>query len=140
MAAEKNFENRVKKWLESIGVYPLGTPIQNVKAAPIGYYEKRWGGGTFTKSGLPDMHVMIFGSNYDLELKADNYKPTELQLKTIDQINQTGAYAFVLYDTQEGVKRFNNWKPKKYPNQYEYAFAISFTDFKELISKWEKLK
>ena len=51
MAAEKNFENRVKKWLESIGVYPLGTADDKMDVPPCGYWEKRWGGG-YSKKGL----------------------------------------------------------------------------------------
>ena len=30
MAAEKNFEEKLKKWLESEGIYPLGTPRQKI--------------------------------------------------------------------------------------------------------------
>ena len=52
MAGEKNFENRLKKWLESEGVYPLGEPVDRMKAPPCGYYEKRWGGGRYVKAGL----------------------------------------------------------------------------------------
>lgn len=69
MAAEKNFENRVKRWLEGIGVYPLGTARDKMPLPPIGYYEKRWGGG-LSKSGLPDLHLVIKGVSLDVELKA----------------------------------------------------------------------
>ena len=55
MAGEKNFENRLKRWLESMGIYPLGHPKDKIMVHPCGYYEKRWGGGRFQKSGLPDM-------------------------------------------------------------------------------------
>ena len=61
MAGEKNFENRLKKWLESEGVYPLGEPVDRMKAPPCGYYEKRWGGGRYVKAGLPDMRITIRG-------------------------------------------------------------------------------
>lgn len=32
MAGEKNFENRLKKWLESEGIYPLGEPVDRMGA------------------------------------------------------------------------------------------------------------
>lgn len=38
MAQEKLFENRVKRWLESQGIYPFGFPKQKMKATPCGYY------------------------------------------------------------------------------------------------------
>lgn len=103
MAAEKNFEKQVKKWLESLGVYPLGTPIDKMKVTPIGYYEKRWGGG-YSKVGLPDMHMVINGISIDVELKASNGKPSELQKHNIKQINNSNAIALLLYP--EGYESF----------------------------------
>ena len=104
MAAEKNFENRLKKWLESLGVYPLGTPKQNVTVAPCGYYEKRWGGGIYTKKGLPDLHIVINGINLDVEVKAPNGRPSELQKHNVVQINQSGSIAMILYP--DGFEQF----------------------------------
>lgn len=66
MAAEKNFENRVKKWLQGLGIYPLGTAKDKMPVPPIGYYEKRWGGG-YSKKGLPDMHIVANGISLDVE-------------------------------------------------------------------------
>ena len=97
MAAEKQFEERVKRYLKSIGVYPLGTPADKMTVPPIGYFEKRWGGGTFTKSGLPDMHIVVNGISVDVELKAQNGRPSELQKIMIKQIRAAGGFAFVLY-------------------------------------------
>ena len=97
MAAEKQFEERVKRYLKSIGVYPLGTPPDKMTVTPCGYYEKRWGGGTFTKSGLPDLHIVVNGMSVDVELKAQNGRPSELQIFVIKQIRSAGSFAFVLY-------------------------------------------
>lgn len=97
MGNEKNFEEKVKRYLKSIGVYPLGTPENKMTVPPIGYYEKRWGGGTFTKSGLPDMHIVVNGLSVDVELKAQNGRPSELQMFVIKQIRAAGGFAFVLY-------------------------------------------
>ena len=38
MAGEKNFENRLKKWLEAEGIYPLGEPVDRMSAPPCGFY------------------------------------------------------------------------------------------------------
>ena len=103
MAAEKNFENKVKRWLESVGIYPLGTAIEEKPVKAIGYYEKRWGGG-YTKAGLPDMHITVNGVSIDVELKAPNGKPSELQKHNIKQINNSGAIALLLYP--DGFREF----------------------------------
>lgn len=103
MAAEKNFENKVKKWLQSEGVYPLGTEQQKMTVTPCGYYEKRWGGG-YSQKGLPDMHIVVNGINIDAELKASNGKPSELQKHNVVQINQSGSLAMILYP--EGFEEF----------------------------------
>ena len=97
MAAEKNFEELVKRYLKSIGVYPLGTAPDKMTVPPIGYYEKRWGGGTFTKSGLPDLHIVCNGMSVDVELKAETGRISDLQKFVIKQIRSAGGFAFVLY-------------------------------------------
>jgi len=96
MAEEKCFENRLKRWLESLGVYPLGTPRNRMPVPPVGYYEKRWGGG-YSKSGLPDMHMVVNGISLDVELKSSVGKPSELQKHNIMQINTAGSLAVLLY-------------------------------------------
>lgn len=96
MAAEKSFENHVKRWLEDLGIYPLGQPRTAMPVSPIGYYEKRWGGG-YSRAGLPDMHMVINGISVDVELKAPEGKPSELQKRNIEQINRAGSLAMVLY-------------------------------------------
>ncbi|MEG0999126.1 MAG: VRR-NUC domain-containing protein [Clostridiales bacterium] len=89
--------------LKSIGCYPLGTPKQKMICYPIGYWEKRWGGG-YGKSGLPDMHIVINGINIDVELKSSVGRPSELQKQCIRQMNQGGSIAMILYP--EGFDQF----------------------------------
>ena len=89
MAAEKIFENKVKAYLKEQG----------------GWFVKYWSGNAqngkkFTKDGIPDLLVCIQGSFMAIELKAENGKPTELQLWNIEQIKKAGGYAFVLYPHQ----------------------------------------
>lgn len=103
MAAEKNFENQVKNWLKTIGVYPLGYAKDKMTVPPIGYYEKRWGGG-YSKSGLPDMHIVANAISLDVELKASNGRPSELQKRNIRQINVSGSIGMILYP--EGFEQF----------------------------------
>ena len=97
MAAEKNFENRLKEWLKSEGIYPLGIEKQKITVTPCGYYEKRWGGGQFTKSGLPDMHIVIKGISIEAELKQATGRPSDLQVIKIQRIIESGGIAFILY-------------------------------------------
>ena len=79
MAAEKAFEEKLKDWLESEGIYALGTERQKMTTEPCGYWEKRWGGGKYTKAGMPDMHIVVNGISVEAELKAPNGRPSPLQ-------------------------------------------------------------
>lgn len=97
MAAEKSFEEKLKAWLESEGIYPLGTPDQDMITPPCGYWEKRWGGGKYIKSGMPDMHIVVNGISIEAELKAPNGRPSELQKQKLNQIDRAGCIAVVLY-------------------------------------------
>lgn len=105
MAQEKSFEKKLKKWLESQGIYALGTPKQKMTTEPCGYWEKRWGGGKYTKAGLPDMHIVVNGISIEAELKAPNERPSELQKQKLNQIDNAGCIAVVLYP-----KDFENFK------------------------------
>lgn len=96
MAAEKNFENRVKRYLQSVGIYPLGCASDKRTNQAIGYYEKRWGGG-YSKAGLPDLHIVCNGINLDVELKAPTGRPSDLQKHTVSQINQCGSIGIILW-------------------------------------------
>ena len=97
MAQEKSFEEKLKKWLESEGIYALGTPQQDMVAEPCGFWLKRWGGGKYTKSGLPDMQIVVNTVNIEVELKAPNGRPSELQKQKLNQIDDAGCIGFVLY-------------------------------------------
>ncbi len=81
MAAEKNFENRVKKFLKDNGCWLL----------------KYWGGAAFTKSGIPDLLVCCKGLFIGIELKAPKGKPSDLQIYNLREIDKSGGYAVLLY-------------------------------------------
>jgi hypothetical protein len=83
--------------LESEGIYALGTGQQEMTVPPCGYWEKRWGGGKYIKSGMPDMHIVVNGISLEVELKAPNGRPSELQKQKLNQIDDSGCLGVVLY-------------------------------------------
>lgn len=93
---EKQFEEKFKRWLTKHGIYKLGTPSDAMDTPPRGYYIKRWGGGQYVQAGLPDMQVVIDGICYEIELKSETGKPSELQVQKIGQINLSDGNALIL--------------------------------------------
>lgn len=81
MAAEKIFENKVKAFLKQEGAWFL----------------KYWGGGEFTKSGVPDILACVNGVFLAIEVKSPIGRPSKLQLFTIEEIKKSGGVALVLY-------------------------------------------
>lgn len=88
MASEKNFENKIKRYLKDHGAY----------------FIKYWAGAQFTKSGVPDILACVNGYFVGIEVKAQNGKPSELQLYNIQQIRKAGGLAYVVYPS--GWERF----------------------------------
>lgn len=120
MAAEKLFENRIKQFLQSLGIYALGTPIQKMNVPPIGYYEKRWG-SKMTKKGLPDLHVVVKGQSLEFELKAPDGKASELQKNKIEQIIKSGCQGAVVYEHVEDIPSDG------------FAYYISYEQLKDVV-------
>ena len=81
MAAEKNFETKVRKFLQEQGCWCL----------------KYWGGGQFTKAGIPDLLICCNGYFVAAEIKAERGHPSDLQLWNIEKIKEAGGIALVLY-------------------------------------------
>lgn len=81
MAAEKQFETKVKKFLKSKGCWSL----------------KYWGGASYTKSGIPDLLVSCSGRFMGIELKAPKGRPLPLQIINLRDIDRSGGYAILLY-------------------------------------------
>ncbi len=132
MGSEKLYETKIKRYLESIGCYSLGTPNQKITVPIVGYWEKRWGGGQFAKSGLPDMHVVIHGTSIELEIKAPNGKPSLLQLKNLDLINKGGCYGYITVESESTAVRLKRWIETKYP-QYSHIEVIDFEELKNIF-------
>lgn len=80
MAQEKTFENKVKRFLEKEGAWHV-----------------KFFANSFTKSGIPDILACVNGYFVGVEVKAQNGKPSELQLYNIRKIREAGGFAMVLY-------------------------------------------
>ena len=80
IAAEKNFENKIKKFLEENGCWYV-----------------KFFANAYTKVGVPDILACVNGHFVGIEVKAPNGKPSKLQLYNIDQIKKSGGIAMVLY-------------------------------------------
>ena len=137
MPAEKSFENRVKRYLESNGIYPFGTPTQNITVPVVGYYEKRWGGGQFSKSGLPDLHIVIRGRSIESELKAPNGKPSVLQLKNLELINLSDSIGHILVEDSRTVERVIRHIETNHP-KFKDTPVVDFDEFKKIVNVFIK--
>ncbi len=133
MAAEKIFENKLKDWLESEGIYPLGTEEQKMTTPPCGYFEKRWGGSKYTKSGMPDMHIVINSISIEAELKAPNGRPSELQKQKLNQIDSSGCIALVLFP-----KDFENFKKLVLFIKNNYHIQPDMVTYSGLERGWQR--
>ena len=51
----------------------------------------------YTRSGVPDLLVCCNGRFVAIEVKAENGRPSELQLHNIEEIKKAGGIAIVLY-------------------------------------------
>lgn len=90
MAAEKNFENKIKSFLKEEGCW-----------------EVKYFANAFTPSGIPDILACIGGYFVGIEVKAQNGTPSDLQLDNVAEINKAGGFAFVLYPSAfEEFKKF----------------------------------
>ena len=81
MAAEKIFENEIKKFLNKL---------------PNTWYFKVWS-GPYSKSGIPDIIACINGHFVALEVKAENGRASELQKRNIRLINECRGKAYIVY-------------------------------------------
>lgn len=80
MAQEKNYENKIKKFLKEKNIWHV-----------------KYFANAFTKSGIPDILACVNGKFIAIEVKADNGKPSELQLYHQQKIKESGGKAYILY-------------------------------------------
>lgn len=81
MGEEKNLENVVKAFLKARGCW----------------YVKYWGGGGYTRKGVPDLLACCNGVFVAVELKATRGRPSALQLRELHRIRESGGIAVLLY-------------------------------------------
>lgn len=86
MAAEKNYENKIKKYLTDRGHWVL----------------KYWAGSQYTKSGIPDLLCCINGYFVAIEVKAEKGKLSPLQEHQIGEIHKAGGEAIALRPSEWG--------------------------------------
>ena len=109
MAAEKNFENKVKKFLEERNCW----------------FIKYWSGAAFTKTGIPDLLVCCNGYFLGVEIKAPKGKPSELQLYNLKKIDEAGGFGILLYpDHFELFKNFVDCVKQGYMENANYNYKI----------------
>ena len=82
MAEEKQFENKIKRYLKYNGCYCV-----------------KYHGNRFSTSGTPDILACVppDGRFLGIEVKAQNGKPSELQLVKAEAIRKAGGFAYVVY-------------------------------------------
>lgn len=78
---EKTFENKIKKYIEKEVPYSWGVKFH---------------GGTYSRSGVPDLLYCIDGYFVAIEVKAENGKPSELQKRKIKKIREAGGIAVIV--------------------------------------------
>ena len=96
MAKEKLFENKIKTFLHSIGIYAAGTPKDKMIVEQKGWFFKHWA-GPYSPSGIPDIICCINGKFVGIEVKADNGHPSALQLRNISLIEKANGIGLIIY-------------------------------------------
>lgn len=71
------------------------------------------------RNGVLDLHICLFGSHMEIELKVDGKAPTRLQKINIDKCIKAGGYAFFTtpstWDHHFSVIR-NKWSSTRVPS------------------------
>ncbi|WP_018934617.1 VRR-NUC domain-containing protein [Gracilibacillus lacisalsi] len=82
---EKRIENKIKRYLDSIGAWHIKTH-----------------GSMFSKAGTPDIIACVKGKFVAIEVKRpEGGRVSELQRFHIEAINKAGGYAFVSRSVEE---------------------------------------
>lgn len=121
MAQEKNFENRVKKFLKDEGCY----------------FIKYWSGNAqngkkFTRDGVPDILCCCNGFFVGIEVKAPKGKPSPLQIYNLKEIDKAGGFAILLYPEQMEV--FQNFIKDLNANR----LRVAHKDYMILRERWRE--
>ena len=93
LLSEKQIENQIKSYLDSIGAWHIKTH-----------------GNMFSKAGTPDLIACINKKFVAIEVKQPGGVVSALQAAHIELIRKAGGIAFVAYsleETKEYLKEFN---------------------------------
>ena len=90
MGSEKNFEQKIKRFLDEEGAWY------------VKYFANR-----NTRSGIPDILACVNGHFVAIEVKAQNGHPTALQIHHCTEIRLAGGFAFILYPS--GFEEFKQF-------------------------------
>ena len=82
--SETTFKKKVEKFLKEYHCWQV----------------KYWGGGAYTKAGVPDLLVCCNGFFLGVELKAAKGKPSDLQMWNVQKIREAGGIAIILYPSK----------------------------------------
>ena len=80
MAAEKNFENRIKKYLDKKGCWFV-----------------KFFANAYTSSGIPDILVCVNGRFVGIEVKQETGKPSLLQKVHLKRLGEAGGIGVLAY-------------------------------------------
>lgn len=83
MAAEKNFENKIKSYLEKNSCWFV-----------------KFFANAYTKIGVPDILACVNGWFVGIEVKAPNGKPSELQKYNVKKLNSCNGFAVIVKPEQ----------------------------------------
>lgn len=82
MGAEKNYENKIKDYLRSLGCYYV-----------------KYHGNAYSTNGTPDILACVNGYFVGIEVKAQNgrYDPEGLQAVKLRDIRNAGGFGYVVF-------------------------------------------
>lgn len=120
MAAEKNFENKVKKFLKEQNCWCI----------------KYWAGAAFTKEGIPDVLCCCNGYFLAIELKAANGKPSLLQLYNLNKIDEAGGFGILLYPNMWDDFKLFIQNPSNRANWYKKNLDLQKEWFEIINERW----
>lgn len=99
MGEEKNFENRIKKFLKSERIFYV-----------------KYFANCYTKAGIPDILACHNGIFLGIEIKAEGGKLSELQKVKLQEIAEAGGGAIVVFPS--GFELFKKYIKGGYFNKY----------------------
>jgi len=77
---EKQFETKIKSYLASKGIWYV-----------------KYFANAYTKRGIPDILACVKGCFVAIEVKSESGRPSPLQVRNIEMIQESGGIATVLY-------------------------------------------